>query len=97
MPQTTGQSRPRSHGRPHAAQRLDMTPVEILTPKEAAAWLKCSMRALYMRVARMQVPYRKDGWRLVFLRSELEAFVRNLPRYDVLPAGESADGPDEKH
>jgi hypothetical protein len=55
---------------------------ELLAIPEAAAWLKCSRRALSMRVVRLTVPHRKDGKGVAFLRSELEAFVCGLPKYD---------------
>ena len=46
---------------------------------EAARLLGLSRSALYQRVARGTVPGRKFGRRLVFVRDELEGFVRRLP------------------
>ncbi len=52
---------------------------KALTTYEAADLLACSTTALYKLVARRQIPYRKKGKRLLFLRSELEQFLRELP------------------
>ena len=46
---------------------------------EAARLLGLSRSALYQRVARGTVPGRMFGRRLVFVRDELERFVRRLP------------------
>jgi excisionase family DNA binding protein len=45
---------------------------------EAAAYLRMTKRAVRGRVSRRQLPYRKLGRRLMFLRSELERFVTEL-------------------
>jgi len=44
----------------------------------SASFLGLSERALRARVARNQVPYRKLGGRIVFVKSELEAFMASL-------------------
>jgi excisionase family DNA binding protein len=55
---------------------------EILTVKEASEFLYGTPKktaALYTKVARKQVPFRKVGGHLRFLRSELEQHVKQSP------------------
>jgi excisionase family DNA binding protein len=54
----------------------------VLTVKEMAALLGCSEQAVYRRVYRQALPYRKMGRKVIFLRQEVEAFLHELP---VLP------------
>jgi excisionase family DNA binding protein len=61
--------------------------MEALTTGEAARLLACSPSALYKLVARRKIPFRKQGKKIVFLRSELEQYLNQLPGYrleDVL-------------
>lgn len=48
---------------------------EILDANEAAQFLRLSKGALYLAVARKQVPFIRFGGRLRFRRSALEAFL----------------------
>jgi excisionase family DNA binding protein len=50
-----------------------------MSTSTAAAYLGCTTTALYKLVARQAIPYRKKGKKLLFLRSELEQFLRELP------------------
>jgi excisionase family DNA binding protein len=50
-----------------------------LTVEEAATMLGRTPHAIYRMVARRQLPYRKAQKRLVFVESELQAFIRALP------------------
>jgi len=47
-----------------------------LTLKSAAEYLDCSPRRLYEFVRRDSIPHERDGRRILFLRSELDAWVR---------------------
>jgi len=51
---------------------------DLLTTDEAASFLKLSRGALYVAVARKQVPCIRWNKRLRFRRSELERFIRSL-------------------
>lgn len=51
---------------------------ELLTSDEAAHFLRLSKGALYVAVARRQVPCIRWDKRLRFRRSALEAFLRSL-------------------
>jgi excisionase family DNA binding protein len=51
----------------------------ILYVTEAAHFLSCSEKAVRQRVARQLIPFRKLGGRVIFLRDELETFLRDLP------------------
>jgi predicted DNA-binding transcriptional regulator AlpA len=53
-------------------------PGRILSIEAAAQKLGMSQKAVYQAVFRKQVPYRKWGRRLVFLESELDAFIDSL-------------------
>jgi excisionase family DNA binding protein len=48
-----------------------------LTVQSAAAYLDCKPRRLYEFTRRDEIPFERDGRRLLFLRSELDAWVRN--------------------
>jgi excisionase family DNA binding protein len=47
--------------------------------EEAAAMTGMTQAALYRKVARGQIPYRKWGRRVLFKRSELVEFIDALP------------------
>ena len=51
----------------------------LLDVRGAAALLGTTERALRARVSRRVVPFRKFSGRIVFLRTELEQFLTNLP------------------
>lgn len=46
---------------------------------ETAALIGRSENAVHRMVERRQIPYRKSGRRLLFLESELAAFIADLP------------------
>jgi excisionase family DNA binding protein len=52
---------------------------EYMNINEAAASTGYTSTALYRKVARRQIPYRKHGRRLLFKRSELLEFLEALP------------------
>jgi excisionase family DNA binding protein len=52
---------------------------ETMCTSAAAAFLDCTPTALYKLVSRRAIPYRKKGKKLLFLRSELTQFLRELP------------------
>lgn len=52
---------------------------QLLDVAAASELLGCSERALRARIARRLIPYRRFSGRIVFVRSELEAFLMNLP------------------
>jgi len=49
---------------------------EIMTPDQAAAYLKITKGSLYHRVSRGEIPYISMGRLLRFWRSELEKYLR---------------------
>lgn len=51
-------------------------PEEVLTPKEAADFLKISLPTLYQLKANKKIPYGKAGGQLRFIKSELIAWVK---------------------
>ena len=51
----------------------------LLDVLETAAMLGRSENAVRRMVERRQIPYRKSGWRVLFLESELQAFIEALP------------------
>jgi excisionase family DNA binding protein len=51
----------------------------LLTVDEAATMLGRTPHAVYRLAARRQLPFRKAGRRLVFIQSELQAFISGLP------------------
>ena len=57
--------------------------LDMLTAAQFAGWTENAMRA---RVERGRVPYRRDGGRIIFLRDELEDFLRGLEGVDVKEA-----------
>jgi hypothetical protein len=61
------------------APRHEDTGGDLMDLADAAAFLKATKRAVRGRVSRRQLPYRKLGRRLMFLRSELQRFVTELP------------------
>ena len=60
-------------------QRAACSPGVILFVSDAAKLLGDTEKAIRQRVARREVPFRKLGGRVIFLRDELEAFFRGLP------------------
>lgn len=52
---------------------------EILTVKEVAEMLKLSEHTIRMKVYRSQLPARRLGGRIIFIREELERYIKNLP------------------
>lgn len=44
-----------------------------------AAWLGWTEKRVRSCVARGRLPYRRDGGRILFLRSEIEVFLNALP------------------
>jgi excisionase family DNA binding protein len=51
----------------------------ILTVRDMAALLGCGEKAVYKRVYRRALPYRKIGRKVIFLRQEVEAYLNRLP------------------
>ena len=58
----------------------------LLDIAHGAAFLGVTQRALRARVARHQVPFRKMGGRVVFVRVELEEFVSSLDGCSITEA-----------
>jgi excisionase family DNA binding protein len=56
---------------------------KLLGVGQAAAMLGLTDAALRMAVYKGQVPARRFGSRIVFVRAEIEAFIENLPRRQV--------------
>ena len=51
---------------------------EILDVAAVAEWLGVSQGTIRARVARQQIPYRKWGGRIIFRRSEVEEYFKQL-------------------
>lgn len=51
----------------------------VLSVKDMAALLGCSKQAVYRKVYRQALPYRKMGRKVIFLRREVEAYLNGLP------------------
>lgn len=47
----------------------------LLGVHEAGGYLGITEKMVYARVARRQIPFKKWGGRIVFVRKELEAFI----------------------
>ena len=52
---------------------------KLMSVEQAAAMLGRSPHAIYRLVDRQRIPYRKDGRRVLFVESELRAFIDALP------------------
>lgn len=61
----------------------------LLDVRSAAAFLGVTEKTLRARVARQTVPFRRLGGRVIFLKSELEAFLESLPGCDLTEALEN--------
>ncbi len=61
-------------------RRINGFVLDIATGAQFAGWTEKAMRA---RVGRGRVPYRRDGGRIIFIRDELETFLRRLPGVGV--------------
>ncbi len=61
-------------------RRIDGFVLDMSSAAQFAGWTENTMRA---RVERGRVPYRRDGGRIIFLRDELEAFLRGLSGVSV--------------
>ena len=53
--------------------------MEIMTVKDVAKLLKLSEHTVRVKVYRSQLPARRLGGRIVFIRQELEEYLKNLP------------------
>ena len=51
----------------------------LLGVEEAAEMIGRTTHAVYRLVERRQIPYRKSGRRVLFVESELKAFIEALP------------------
>lgn len=56
---------------------------QVLDVVEAANLLGTTPKAVRQRVARRTLPFRKLGGRIIFLKEQLEEFVRDLPGCSV--------------
>jgi len=52
---------------------------KLLSVEEAAEMLGRTIHAIYRLVERRQIPFRKSGRRVLFVESELRAFIEALP------------------
>ncbi len=55
----------------------------VLTPRDAARYLQCGRKALYEAVKHGEIPYRKLGRRLLFLKADLDAWLSRRPGVSV--------------
>jgi predicted DNA-binding transcriptional regulator AlpA len=68
------------------------TPIEFLTVPELSAHLRKSITAIYAMVARKELPHRRTGQgdrggKLIFIRSEIDEWVRRQLDEGPLAAG----------
>ncbi len=70
-------------GKATGSRRRNGFVLDMSTAAQFAGWTENAMRA---RVERGRVPYRRDGGRIIFLRDELEDFLRGLEGVDVKEA-----------
>lgn len=64
-------------------RRINGFVLDIKSGADFVGWTEKTMRS---RVGRGRVPFRRDGGRIIFLRDELEDFLRKLPGVDVKEA-----------
>lgn len=57
--------------------------VEVLSTQEAAAFLRRSPASIRNMVLRRQIPYRKPGGRLIFVKEELVEWIRSSPGVSI--------------
>ncbi len=76
----------KQQGKCKGPRRINGFVLDIATGAQFAGWTEKAMRA---RVGRGRVPYRRDGGRIIFLRDELETFLRKLPGVTVEEALEN--------
>jgi excisionase family DNA binding protein len=62
----------------------------LLDVQETAAMLGRSENAVRRMVERRQIPYRKNGRRVLFLESELSEFIEDLPGLSLADVRERA-------
>ena len=74
------------------AELIHLKSDELLTAKQCAEWLGISMKALYARVCRGQIPYHKRHDVLHFSKIEVTAYYLN----DNKPRRETADYKSDK-
>ena len=60
---------------------------EILSVKDVAEFLGITPAGVRLKVYRGQLPARKLGGRIVFLREELESYLKSLPEVVKKPMG----------
>ena len=53
--------------------------MEVLTVKDVAKLLRLSEHSVRMKVYRSQLPARRLGGRIIFIKDELERYIKNLP------------------
>ena len=57
------------------AQRIQLEPERWIAVEQAAAHLACPKSRIYDLVSGRRIPHERDGTRLLFRRSELDAWV----------------------
>ncbi|MCI0625913.1 MAG: helix-turn-helix domain-containing protein [Acidobacteria bacterium] len=67
----------------------DETHSEILNVSSVAAFLGVTDKAVYAKVARRCIPFRKWGGKLIFVKSEVEEFLARLQGVEVHDALEN--------
>ncbi len=70
----------KQRGQCSGPRRINGLVLDMSSAAQFTGWTEKTMRA---RVGRGRVPYRRDGGRIIFLRDELETFLRRLPGVGV--------------
>lgn len=64
---------------------------EIMDSDEAADLLRISKSRLYQMTSKNEIPFYKQGQRVVFSRSKIMAWLEKFAQVDIKTANESAD------
>lgn len=68
---------------------------QYFNTEEASKFVKRTPGAMRNLVMRKAIPFRKPAGRLIFLRSELEEWIRSAPGITIKEYGEAAE--DNEH
>jgi len=73
-----------------AEEKISVTRKKFLTVSETASELNVTDRAIWQRLYRGQIPYRRWGKRILISRDELQQFLEALPGVTVEDAVKKA-------
>ena len=79
----------KSNSRPELGKTLVFPDGDVLHIGAVATMFDVTERSIEAMIARRQIPFRKLGKRVIFLRAELELFFQSLPGTGVEEALEA--------